>query len=179
MLRLSHRRITPAGAAVVAALLSLSMANAESPSDNTQWRNWDEVFALVLPGQTDWLDTSGLNYARAARSDDAAVRWLPQQPLPAVDGINGKIDGWGGGGNGTNGFYGGDASLSIPIAQQWGLQLDGFGGSDQGIGNYGGAAHLFWRDPSPLVFSVLTSPTRTTTDLMTRSSRLLHARQRI
>jgi hypothetical protein len=145
--RLSRQSIASIGAAFVAALLSLSMANAESASDNTQWRNWDEVFAQVLPRQTDWLDAPALGYARPMRSD-AAVQWLPQRPLPAVDGINGKIDGWGGGGNGTNGFYGGDASLSIPIAQQWGLQLDGFGGSDQGIGNYGGAAHLFWRDPS-------------------------------
>jgi hypothetical protein len=39
-------------------------------------------------------------------------------------------------------------SLSIPLAQQWGVQLDGDLGSDSGIGFYRGAAHLFWRDPS-------------------------------
>jgi hypothetical protein len=154
MLRLSHRRITSAGAALVGALLSLSMANAQSASDNTQWRNWDEVFAQVLPDkisiprQTDWLDVPALGYARSARSDAAAARWLPQQPLPAVDGINGKIAGWGGGDKGETGFYGGEASLSIPLAQQWGLQIDGGAGSDQGIGNYGVDAQLFWRDPS-------------------------------
>jgi hypothetical protein len=133
------------------------MANAESASDNTQQRrNWDEVFAQVLPDQKkvsitrqiDWLDDSALGYARSARSDAAAVRWLPQQPLPAVDGINGKIAGWGGGEKGDNGFYGGEASLSIPLAQQWGLQIDGGAGSDQGIGNYDVDAQLFWRDPS-------------------------------
>jgi hypothetical protein len=68
--------------------------------------------------------------------------------MPAVDGINAKIDGYGGGANGSNGLYGTNGSLSIPLAQQWGLQLDGNLGSDNGIGEYGGGAHLFWRDPS-------------------------------
>jgi hypothetical protein len=153
MLRRSLRRITSAGAALVAALLSLSMANAESASDNTSSRNWDEVFAQVLPDktsisrQTDWLDDPALAYAKSARSD-AAFQWLPQRPLPAVDGINAKIDGFGGGGTGTNGFYGTNGSLSVPLAQQWGLQLDGGVVSDAGISNYNLAAHLFWRDPS-------------------------------
>ena len=68
--------------------------------------------------------------------------------MPAVDGINGKIDGYGGGANHTNGFYGGTGSLSVPLAQQWGAQFDGGVGSDEGIGWLGGAGHLFWRDPS-------------------------------
>src|SRR5262245_18809939 len=70
------------------------------------------------------------------------------QQMPAVDGINAKIAGYGGGENGSNGFYGAVGSLSIPLAQQWGLQLDGDLGSDSGIGFHGRAAHLFWRDPS-------------------------------
>jgi hypothetical protein len=68
--------------------------------------------------------------------------------MPAVDGINGKIDGYGGGANGSNGLYGTNGSLSVPLAQQWGLQLDGNVEGDNGIGEYGGGAHLFWRDPS-------------------------------
>jgi len=153
IVRLSHHRIASVGAAVVAGLLSLSVAKAESAPDNTSSRNWDEVFAQVPPDktsisrQTDWLDDSALAYAKSARSDAAAVRWLPQ-PLPAVDGINAKIDGFGGGGNHTNGFDGTSGSLSVPLAQQWGLQIDGGVGSDKGIGAYGGAGHLFWRDPS-------------------------------
>jgi hypothetical protein len=153
MLRALRQTIASAGAALVATLLSLSVANAQSASDNTQWRNWDEVFAQVLPDkissprQTDWLDAPALGYARSARSD-AAFQWLPQRPLPAVDGINAKIDGFGGGGTGTNGFYGTNGSLSVPLAQQWGLQLDGGVVSDAGISNYNLAAHLFWRDPS-------------------------------
>ena len=72
--------------------------------------------------------------------------WVPPQQLPAVDGINAKIDGFGGAD--PNGFYGASGSLSVPLAQQWGLQLDGEVGSDSGIGEHGGAGHLFWRDPS-------------------------------
>jgi hypothetical protein len=131
------------------------MANAESMSDNPSWSYWaTEVFGKTLRDQTaaissqaDWPDVSALGYARSARPDAAAVRWLPQ-PLPAVDGINAKIDGVGGGGNHTNGFYGTSGSLSVPLAQQWGLQIDGGVGSDKGVGAYGGAGHLFWRDPS-------------------------------
>jgi len=137
----------------MAALLSLSVANAESASDNMSWSSWADVSTksvhdqTATSGQTDWADASALGYARSARPDAAAVRWLPQ-PLPAVDGINAKIDGFGGGGNHTNGFYGTSGSLSVPLAQQWGLQIDGGVGSDKGTGAYGGAGHLFWRDPS-------------------------------
>ena len=142
------------GAAIVAALLSLSVANAESASDNTSWSSWADTFTKSIhdqtanSGQTDWSDVSALGYARSARSDAAAVRWLPPQPLPAVDGINAKIDGYGGDANHSNGFYGANGSLSVPLAQQWGLQLDGGVGSQGAIGSYAGAGHLFWRDPS-------------------------------
>src|ERR1700730_1876944 len=111
-MRLSRQRISLVGAAFVAALLSLSMANADSASDNTSWSSWADVFTKTLhdqtavSGQTEWPDASALGYARSPRSDAAAARWLPQQPLPAVDGINAKIDGYGGGANHSNGFYG-------------------------------------------------------------------------
>ena len=59
--RLSRQRIVSVAAAIVAALFSLSMANAESASDNTQW---DEIFAQVLPRQTDWLDASALGLCK-------------------------------------------------------------------------------------------------------------------
>jgi hypothetical protein len=131
------------------------MANAESASDNMSWSSWADVFIKSVhdqtanSGQTDWSDVSALGYARSARSDAAAVRWLPQQPLPAVDGINAKIDGYGGGANHSNGFYGTNGSLSVPLAQRWGFQADGGLVNDkQGVGAYGGAGHLFWRDPS-------------------------------
>jgi hypothetical protein len=62
--------------------------------------------------------------------------------------INGKIAGFGGGADHTSGFYGGTGSLSVPLAQQWGAQIDGGVGSFDGSGWSRGAGHLFWRDPS-------------------------------
>jgi hypothetical protein len=151
MLRGPRRSIASVGAALAVTLLSLTGANAGSASDNTP--NWDQVCAQVVGDQTalkenDWRDFSALGYAKPKRSDAAAVQWFPQQPLPAVDGINGTISGFGGGEKGSNGVYGGGASLSIPVAQQWGLQLDGFSESEKGHGTNGGTAQLFWRDPS-------------------------------
>ena len=122
-----------------------SQANADSASDNAP-PHWDEVFAQVLGDQT--AVSTALGYVKPSRSNAAAVPWVPPQQMPAVDGINAKIDGYGGGANGSNGFYGTSGSLSVPLGQQWGLQLDGDVGSDRGIGYYSGAGHLFWRDPS-------------------------------
>lgn len=142
---LSRQSIASVGAAVALALLSLTVANADNASDNAP-PHWDEVFAQVLGDQT--AVSTALGYAKPSRSGAAAVPWVPPQQMPAVDGINGKIDGYGGGANGSNGLYGTNGSLSVPLAQQWGLQLDGNVGSDNGIGEYGGGAHLFWRNPS-------------------------------
>jgi hypothetical protein len=130
-------------------LLSGPTVHAQSVSTN-EWAR--DVFGVAIRDQKvtsdeDWPDFAALSYARQARSAPAPVAWAPQ-PMPAVDGINAKIDGYGGGGNHSNGFYGSGGSVSVPLAQQWGLQLDGDGGSEKGIGAYGGAGHLFWRDPS-------------------------------
>jgi hypothetical protein len=155
----SRQFIAPIGAAVVAALLSLSMANAESVSDDTSSRDWArDVFAKTLrdktirdqtaiSDQTQWSDVSALSYAKSKPSGPPAATWLPQ-PMPAVDGINAKIDGYGGGANHSDGFYGATGSLSVPLAQQWGAQIDGRVQNADGIGAYGVAGHLFWRDPS-------------------------------
>jgi hypothetical protein len=155
MLRVSRQSVTSVGTALAVALLSLTVANAESAPDNLSWSSWAEVFArnfrdqtaTAISSQTEWPDVPALGYARSPRSDAAAMRWLPQ-PLPAVDGINAKIDGFGGAANHSNGFYGTTGSLSVPLAQQWGLQIDGGVGSDKGVGAYGGSGHVFWRDPS-------------------------------
>jgi hypothetical protein len=73
---------------------------------------------------------------------------LASKGIVSGDGINAKIDGYGGGGNHSNGFYGTTGSLSVPLAQQWGLQIDGGVVSGNGSAAEGGAGHLFWRDPS-------------------------------
>jgi len=65
----------------------------------------------------------------------------------AVDGINGKVEGFGGS-FAKNGFYGAAGSLSVPLADQFGLQVDAGAGSfgTRFLGAVGG--HLFSRDPS-------------------------------
>ncbi len=76
----------------------------------------------------------------------------PAQPLPAVDGLNGTVSGFGGAANG-NGLYGGAGSVAIPLGFRYGLQIDGVvaDANTDTQGNVtaaGTAAHLFWRDPS-------------------------------
>ncbi len=101
--------------------------------------------------------------------------------LPAVDGINGKISGFGGwldnGGrdtfvapNGTTfilptpnrsqGLFGANGTLSIPLGQRFGLQIDGLASSARGAFVGGGAAHLFTRDPAVGLLGLYGSATR-------------------
>ena len=155
-----------AGAAAVAGLLSVSMANAQSVPDATPLGySAAEIFAKVLRDQTvaaeetEWSDFSALAYAQSRRSSPAGVQWLPQ-PMPAVDGFNAKIDGYGGGANHISSLYGADGSLSIPLAQQWGLQIDGGVGSLNSSGTARGAGHVFWRDPSVGLLGVYGSYSR-------------------
>jgi hypothetical protein len=76
----------------------------------------------------------------------------PADDLPAVSGINGKISGFGGfedydfGPDG--GIFGVDGSLSIPLSQMFGFQVDGMLASLDGDFVGGAGGHLFWRDPS-------------------------------
>ena len=67
--------------------------------------------------------------------------------VQAVDGINGKIGGWGGS-FANNGIYGVTGSLAAPLGCEFGVQIDGTGASFDGrfLGSLGG--HVFWRDPS-------------------------------
>jgi hypothetical protein len=66
---------------------------------------------------------------------------------PAVDGVNARFDGFGGS-FAHQSFYGGRSSVAMPLAGQWGAQVDVIGGRMGGdsFGSLGG--HLFWRDPS-------------------------------
>jgi hypothetical protein len=74
-------------------------------------------------------------------------------PPPAVDGFNGKIDGFGGS-IGNKSVYGAEGALSTPLAHPYGLQIDGRAGSFDGssFGSIGG--HLFWRDPTRALFGL-------------------------
>ncbi len=70
---------------------------------------------------------------------------------PAVDGINGKLN-LGKAIEGTD-AWGGTGAIAVPLGHHFGLQLDGGVASADlsflgDVPVYGGAAHLFWRDPS-------------------------------
>ena len=66
---------------------------------------------------------------------------------PAVDGVNWKVGGLGGS-LADRTLGGAQGSLSVPLGNQYGAQIDGTLGSFDGsfFGNFGG--HLFWRNPS-------------------------------
>ena len=68
-------------------------------------------------------------------------------PPPAVDGVNAKVEGFGGS-LANNGIYGSKGAVSIPLGGPWGLQIDGTAGSyDQRF--FGSiAGHFFWRNPT-------------------------------
>lgn len=67
--------------------------------------------------------------------------------LPAVDGINGKLEALGGT-IAERTVVGVRGALSVPLTNQFGLQIDGAAGSFDADGFGAVAAHGFWRDPS-------------------------------
>lgn len=72
--------------------------------------------------------------------------------LPAVDGLNAKVSGFGGANDGRA-LYGGGGSVAVPLGFRYGLQIDGVAasadaGASDGVTVAGVPAHLFWRDPS-------------------------------
>ncbi len=70
---------------------------------------------------------------------------------PAVDGVNGKISAawqyFGGAGGGSINLAYLDASLSVPVGQRFGVQLDAAALVRSGFWFGGVGAHAFWRDP--------------------------------
>jgi hypothetical protein len=152
MLRVRRDCVAGVAAAIVVALSSPS-ANAQSMADKTPVTYAAaDVFSAIIADDFALLegaDFSALAYAKSQRSGTAEpARWLIPPPMPAVDGINGKIDAYGGGASHASGLYGGNGSLSLPLAQQYGLQIDAGAGSFNNSGTARAGGHLFWRDPS-------------------------------
>jgi hypothetical protein len=79
-------------------------------------------------------------------------------PEPAVDGLNGKWEALGGSIN-RRSVYGSRGAVSIPLATQWGLQIDGAVGSLQSRAFGSIAPHLFWRNPSQGLIGLYASHT--------------------
>jgi hypothetical protein len=103
-----------------------------------------------LLSSTMWSGFVGglLLAAGPASAADIVVK-APQYEMfaPAVDGPNGKIEGFGGS-FADKTIYGAKGAFSVPLGNQFGLQIDGAAGSfdDRGFGSIGG--HLFWRNPA-------------------------------
>jgi hypothetical protein len=77
---------------------------------------------------------------------------------PAVDGPNGKIEGFGGSFSDKT-IYGVKGAFSVPLGDRFGLQIDGAAGTfdDSGFGSIGG--HLFWRNPAQGLFGLYANHT--------------------
>ena len=86
------------------------------------------------------------NTAVAADLVPLVTKAPPYQALPAVDGVNGKVDAFGGS-MANRALFGSKGALSVPLSGQFGAQFDGaVGGLDgRAFGSVGG--HFFWRDP--------------------------------
>jgi hypothetical protein len=66
-------------------------------------RSRDGVCAILIgSGSKELKDDLAIQFNKSRLTHDDQKR---PQPMPAVDGINAKIDGCGGGGNHSNGFY--------------------------------------------------------------------------
>ncbi len=139
-------------------------------------------FTLLLCGTALGLVLA----SRPAVAADALPRKTdPTMPLfsqlPAVDGFNGKISGYGGwidgigrdvfvapngaafalpSPNRSQALFGATASLSLPVGQRFGLQIDGLASSARGAFVGGGAAHFFTRDPAVGLLGLYGSATR-------------------
>ncbi len=72
---------------------------------------------------------------------------LAQTNLPAVSDFNGKLDYAGGNMDSSAGQIF-DGSFTFPVTHQTGFQADGLYSQISDLNFYGGAGHLFWRDPS-------------------------------
>jgi hypothetical protein len=79
---------------------------------------------------------------------------------PAVSALNGKISGEGGV-TGVDGHASGIAmtkgSITAPLGQAFGFQLDGLAGTAFNAPFGGGTGHLFWRDPAIGLFGPVVS----------------------
>jgi hypothetical protein len=111
----------------------------------------------MLSGVIGGVFLSGLGL-RAADLETKQPFAVVPPTLPAVDGINAKIDGFGGS-LANNALYGSQGALSIPLGGQFGAQIDGVVGRWAGHAFENVAPHLFWRNPTQGLIGIYTSHT--------------------
>jgi len=105
----------------------------------------------------------------AAFAADATLEERFEGPLPAVSGVNGKIEAAytyidvDNVGDANMGDIGG--SIAIPLGQQFGLQFDGGVATAEDLGTgFGVGVHAFWRDPSTALLGFYGDVVRYDTD---------------
>ena len=91
-----------------------------------------------------------LFFAVAGSACAQDTNWLT---APAVSGFNGKFDYSGGEMNSSEGNNL-DGSVSFPVAHSFGFQADGLYSRISDLNFYGGAGHLFWRNPAVGLFGI-------------------------
>ncbi|MFO1124071.1 MAG: hypothetical protein U1E25_01475 [Methylocystis sp.] len=98
-------------------------------------------------------------FASSAQADNAPSWWKPplsERPASkrAVDGVNGKLEGFGGGSDWlgfarlNNVSAGGMGSITAPLGDSFGFQIDTLAAGHRGFFVAAGAGHAFWREPS-------------------------------
>lgn len=93
---------------------------------------------------TGFAHTTEAGTASSPQPDDFVMTTSLRQP--AVSEVNGKVDYAGGNMNSSEG-HNFSASITLPVSHQFGFQADGLYSRISDLNFYGGAGHLFWRDP--------------------------------
>jgi hypothetical protein len=82
----------------------------------------------------------------SGKQDDFAMSASLRQPA-AISEVNGKVDYAGGNMNSAEGHnFGG--SITLPVSHSFGFQADALYSRISDLNFYGGAGHLFWRNPN-------------------------------
>lgn len=105
--------------------------------------SWAGLSIIAITGWASAETTTNLTILHS-ESDGLETSASPRQP--AVSAVNGKIDYAGGNMNSSEGNNFG-ASISLPVSHQFGFQADALYSRISDLNFYGGAGHLFWRDP--------------------------------
>ena len=99
-----------------------------------------------MTNQSNARRVRGAIFTFIAAASLATSGWTDDR-LPAVSETNYKLNGAGGVLDDNSVFFF-EGSATTPLGHDFGLQIDGIAGLHDGDGFGGGAAHLFWRDPS-------------------------------
>lgn len=93
------------------------------------------------------LATTALAVCLGGAAVAADLSAVPAMTRPAVDGINGAFELFGGGGD-PGGIFGASGKVTIPVGTSFGTQIDATFASLDGDAFVSVADHLFWRDPA-------------------------------